>query len=161
MDKKGQMHTIEAILALMIIIGIIAFAARSAPQETQIESSLDTQLMLYGEDFLSILDMENENHTSWLYHQVNGTVNNSGWNGAANITEKWQNTTLNGSGIFCKVEIVNLTYTGQLKVVNDSYGVNSTYGEPPKNAVTVTRLVTLVNPPQIEVYEVRLTLWYI
>ena len=159
MNKKGQMHTIEAILALMIIIGIIAFAARSAPQETQIESSLDTQLMLYGEDFLSILDMENETHRSWLYDQVNGTVE-SDWNGAANITREWQNTTLNGSGIFCKVEIVNLT-DGQLKVVNDTCGVNSTYGEPPKNAVTVTRLVTLVNPPRVEVYEVRLTLWYI
>ena len=159
MNKKGQMHTIEAILALMLIIGVIAFAARSAPQEMQVESSVDTQLMLYGEDFLSILDMENENHTSWLYHRVNGTVNGSHWNGAANITREWQNTTLNGSGIFCKVEIVNLT-DGQLKVVNDTCGVNSTYGEPPKNAVTVTRLVTLVNP-EVRVYEVRLTLWYI
>ncbi|MBK5191263.1 MAG: hypothetical protein JJE19_07195, partial [Methanosarcinales archaeon] len=135
MNKKGQMHTIEAILALMIIIGIIAFAARSAPQETQIESSLDTQLMLYGEDFLSILDMERSDHTSWLYHQVDGTVNN-GYDCAANTTEKWQNTTLNGSGIFCKVEIVNLT-SGQINVLNSS----STYGNPPKNAVTVTRLV--------------------
>jgi len=156
-NKKGQMHTIEAILALMIIIGIIAFAARSAPQETQIESSLDTQLMLYGEDFLSILDMERSDHTSWLYHQVNGTVNGSGWNGAANITEKWQNTTLNGSGIFCKVEIANFTPAGQINVLNSS----STYGEPPQNAVTVTRLVTRVNPHEVEVYEVRLTLWYI
>jgi uncharacterized membrane protein len=104
MNKKGQMHTIEAILALMIIIGVIFFAARSAPQETQIESSMDTQLMLYGEDFLSILDLEDRNHISWLYHQVNGTVN-SNWDGAANITEEWQNTTLNGSGIFCKLKL--------------------------------------------------------
>jgi hypothetical protein len=36
---------------------------------------------------------------------------------------------------------------------------NTTYGEPPQNAVTVTRLVTLVDP--VRVYEVRLTLWYI
>jgi len=155
-NKKGQMHTIEAILALMIIIGIIAFAARSAPQETQIESSLDTQLMLYGEDFLSILDLEDEHHRSWLYGEVNGTVSGSR-NGAANITREWQNTTLNGSGIFCKVEIVNFTQAGQINVLNSS----STYGEPPQNAVTVTRLVTLVNPPEVEVYEVRLTLWYI
>jgi hypothetical protein len=159
MNKKGQMHTIEAILALLIIIGIIAFAARSAPQETQIESSVDTQLMLYGEDFLSILDLEDENHRSWLYEEINGTASGSR-NGAANIISEWQNTTLNSSGIFCKVEIVNLTDTGQLTVVNDTYGVNSTYGEPPQNAVTVTRLLTLVNA-EVEVYEVRLTLWYI
>jgi Tfp pilus assembly protein PilV len=159
MNKRGQMQTIEAILALMLIIGVIAFAARSAPQEMQIESSVDTQLMLYGEDLLSILDMERSDHTSWLYEQVNGTVNESNWNGAANITREWQNTTLNSSGVFCKVEIVNFT-EGHLKVVNDTYGVNSTYGEPPKNAVTVTRLVTIVNP-EVEVYEVWLTLWYV
>ena len=149
------MHTIEALLALMIIIGVVTFAARSAPQETQVESSVDTQLVLYGEDFLSILDMEDKNHTSWLYHQVNGTVNVSKWNGAANITKEWQNTTLNGSGVFCKVEIVNFTSDVSFNPVNSS----ELYGNPPQNAVTVTRLVTLVNP--IRVYEVRLTLWYI
>lgn len=154
MNKKGQMHTIEALLALMLIIGVVAFAARSAPGETQVEGSMDTQLALYGNDFLSILDMEQSDHTSWLYHQVNGTVNGSNWNGAANITREWQNTTLNGSGVFCKVEIVNFTQAGQINVLNSS----SAYGEPPQNAVTVTKLVTLVNP-HVEVYEVRLTLW--
>jgi type II secretory pathway pseudopilin PulG len=156
MNKKGQMHTIEAIIALMIIIGVIAFAARSAPQEMQVESSVDTQLMLYGEDFLSILDMERSDHRSWLYEQVEGTVNESNWNGAANITREWQNTTLNSSGVFCKVEIVNFTSADLLNLVNS----NSTYGEPPQNAVTVTRLVTLVNP-EVRVYEVRFTLWYV
>jgi type II secretory pathway pseudopilin PulG len=149
------MHTIEAIIALMIIIGVIAFAARSAPQEMQVESSVDTQLMLYGEDFLSILDMERSDHTSWLYEQVEGTVG-SNWNGAANITREWQNTTLISSGVFCKVEIVNFTSADLLNLVNS----NSTYGEPPQNAVTVTRLVTLVNP-EVRVYEVRFTLWYV
>ena len=154
MNKKGQMHTIEALLALMLIIGVVAFAARSAPGETQVEGSMDTQLVLYGNDFLSILDMEQSDHTSWLYHQVNGTVNGSDWNGAANITREWQNTTLNGSGVFCKVEIVNFTSDGALNSV-DSYPF---YMNPPENAVTVSRLVTLVNP-HVEVYEVRLTLW--
>jgi len=158
-NKKGQMHTIEALLALMLIIGVVAFTARSAPGETQVEGSMDTQLALYGNDFLSILDMEQPDHTSWLYHQVNGTVNavnGSNWNGAANITREWQKTMLNGSGVFCKVEIVNFTQAGQINVLNSS----SAYGEPPENAVTVSRLVTLVNP-HVEVYEVRLTLWYV
>ena len=153
MNKKGQMHTIEALLALMLIIGVVAFTARSAPGETQVEGSMDTQLVLYGNDFLSILDMELPDHTSWLYHQVNGAVN-SNWNGAANITQEWQKTMLSSSGVFCKVEIVNFTQAGQIKVLNSS----SAYGEPPQNAVTVTKLVTLVNP-HVEVYEVRLTLW--
>jgi len=152
-NKKGQMHTIEALLALMLIIGVVAFTARSAPGETQVEGSMDTQLALYGNDFLSILDMEQPDHTSWLYHQVNGTVNGSStWNGAENITREWQNTMLSGSGVFCKVEIVNST---SFNVSSDS-----PYGSPPENAVTVSRLVTLVNP-HVEVYEVRLTLWYV
>ena len=155
MNKKGQMHTIEALLALMLIIGVVAFTAQSAPGETQVESSMDTQLVLYGEDFLSILDMEREDHTSWLYHKVNGTVNVSNWNGAKNITDEWKNTTLNGSGVFCKVEIVNFTSDRALKSVKSC----TPYGNPPENAITVTRLVTLVSP--VRVYEVRPTLWYI
>ncbi|MHC1611640.1 MAG: DUF7288 family protein [Candidatus Methanospirareceae archaeon] len=154
MNGKGQMHTIEALLALMLIIGLVAFTAQSAPGETQVESSMDTQLLLYGEDFLSILDMErSDDHTSWLYHQVNGTVNGSGWNGAANITDEWERTMLNSSGVFCKLEIVNFTSD------EPSISSHAPYGNPPENAVTVTRLVTLLNP--IRVYEVRLTLWYV
>ncbi|MBE0517326.1 MAG: hypothetical protein IBX41_08085 [Methanophagales archaeon] len=155
MNDKGQMHTIEALLALMLIIGVVVFTAHSAPRETHAESSLDTQLMLYGEDFLSILDMERSDHTSWLYHQVNGTVNES-WNGTANIMGEWQKTKLNGTGVFCKVEMVNFTSDGSLNSVKSS----APYGNPPKNSIVVTRLVTLVNNP-VRVYEVRLTLWYI
>jgi len=147
MNKKGQMHTIEAILALMIIIGIIAFAARSAPQETQIESSIDTQLMLYGEDFLSILDMENETHRSWLYDRVNGTFGDF----KSNFSDQWNQTNLTERGVFYKLELYNGT---------NLQNFSAPYGEPPQNAVTVTRLVTLVNT-EVEVYEVRLTLWYI
>lgn len=154
MNKKGQMHTIEALLALMLIIGVVAFVARSAPGETQVECSMDTQLLLYGEDFLGVLDTERIVHTSWLYDQVVGTAN-EGWNGAENITDEWKSTTLNGSGVFCKVEIVNFTSDMSLNSV-DSY---PPYVNPPENAVTVTRLVTLVEP--VRVYEVRLTLWYI
>jgi hypothetical protein len=147
--RQGQMHTIEALLALMIIIGVVTFAARSAPQETQVESSVDTQLVLYGEDFLSILDMEiNDTHKSWLYYFVVGP----------NFTEfrqEWDKTNLTDkNGIFYKLELLNTTE--QTPLVNQSF---SPYGNPPKSAVTVTRLVTLVNP--IRVYEVRLTLWYI
>ncbi len=147
MNKKGQMHTIEAILALMIIVGIIAFAARSAPQETQIESSIDTQLMLYGEDFLSILDLEDENHRSWLYDQVNGNFTLF----ASNFRNQWDKTNLTERGVFYKLEL----YNG-----SNLQNFDAPYGEPPQNAVTVTRLVTLVNT-EVEVYEVRLTLWYI
>jgi Tfp pilus assembly protein PilV len=155
MNNKGQMHTIEALLALMLIIGVVAYTAHSAPRETQVESSMDTQLMLYGEDFLSILDMERSDHTSWLYHQVNGTVNESRWNGAANITREWQKTKLKGTGVFCKVEIVDFTSPEVLTSVSS----DAPYGNPPKSSIVVTRLVTLGNP--VKVYEVRLMLWCI
>ena len=154
MNRKGQMHTIEALLALMLIIGVVTFAAQSGPRRTHVESSVDTQLVLYGEDFLCILDMERSDHTSWLYHQINGTVNGSTWGGAANITREWQNTELNGSGVFCKVEIADFTSSGLLAIV-DAY---PPYANPPENSITVTMLVTLVDP--VRVYEVRLTLWY-
>jgi hypothetical protein len=154
MNKKGQMHTIEALLALMLIISVVTFAAHSGPRRAHVEGSVDTQLVLYGEDFLGILDMERSDHTSWLYHQVNGTINGS-WNGAANITHEWRKTTLNDSGVFCKVEIANFTSSGLLTIV-DSY---PPYANPPENSITVTRLVTLVEP--VRVYEVKLTLWYL
>jgi hypothetical protein len=155
MNNKGQMHTIEALLALMLIIGVVAYTAHSAPRETHVESSMDTQLVLYGGDFLSILDMERSDHTSWLYHQVNGTVNESRWNGAANITREWQKTKLNGTGVFCKVEIVDFTSPN----VRTPVSSDAPYGNPPKSSIVVTRLVTLGNP--VKVYEVRLMLWCI
>ena len=73
-EDERQMHTIEALLALMPIIGVVAFTARSAPGETQVGGSMDTQLVLYGNDFLSILDMEQPDHKSWLYDFVETIV---------------------------------------------------------------------------------------
>jgi hypothetical protein len=158
--RQGQMHTIEALLALIIIIGVITFAARSAPQETQVESSVDTQLVLYGEDFLSILDMEREDHTSWLYYQVNGNVSGNSWDFASNFSEQWENTSLENKGIFYTLELYNISGAGNLQYVPLSHNATR-YGNPPQNAVTVTRLVTLVDSGTVKVYEVRLTLWYI
>jgi len=151
--KRGQMHTVEALIALVLIIGAVTFASQMSPKQVYTGGDVKTQLFLYGKDFLNLLDMERRNHTSWLYHQINGTVNGSGWDAAANITNEWLNTSLNAKGVFCKVEIVNLTADG-INVVNS----NASFGEPPKETVTVSKLVTLVKP--IRVYEVRLTLWY-
>ena len=151
--KSGQMHTVEALIALVLIIGAVTFASQMSPKQVYTGGDVKTQLFLYGKDFLNLLDMERSDHTSWLYHQINGTVNGSGWDAAANITNEWLNTSLNAKGVFCKVEIVNLTADG-INVVNS----NASFGEPPKEAVTVSKLVTLVKP--IRVYEVRLTLWY-
>lgn len=158
MNRRGQMHTIEALLALLLIIGVVTYAAHAGSRSAQVESSVDTQLMLYGDDFLSILDMERsrDDHTSWLYHQVNGTVNGS-WNGAANITQEWEKTMLPGSGVFCRAEIVNVTSDGTLNTVQSS----APFGNPPENSITVARLVTLVEQSSVRVYEVRLTLWYL
>ena len=152
-EKRGQMHTIEALIALVLIIGAVTFASQIAPRRVYTGGDVKTQLFLYGRDFLNLLDMERRNHTSWLYHQINGTVNGSGWDAAANITNEWLNTSLDAKEVFCKVEIVNLT-ADRINVVNSS----APFGEPPKEAVTVSKLVTLVKP--IRVYEVRLTLWY-
>ena len=150
MNKKGQMHTIEALLALMLMISVVAFAARSAPGETQVESSVDTQLLLYGEDVLSILDMADRNHKSWLYDLVNGTYN------CADFECVWEHTNLTAKkGVFYKLELLNAT-----KETAVVFQTCSPYGNPPANAVTATRLVTLVNP-QVDVHEVRLTLWYV
>ena len=144
-NKKGQMHTIEALLALMLIIGVVAFTARSAPGETQVEGSMDTQLALYGNDFLSILDMEQPDHKSWLYYFVET-------NNITGFKQEWEKTNLTDKkGIFYKLELYNGC---------DLQNFSAPYGEPPENAVTVSRLVTLVNP-HVEVYEVRLTLWYV
>ncbi len=151
--KSGQMHTVEALIALVLIIGAVTFASQMSPKQVYTGGDVKTQLFLYGKDFLNLLDMERSDHTSWLYHQINGAVNGSGWDAAANITNEWLNTSLNAKGVFCKVEIVNLTADG-INVVNS----NASFGEPPKEAVTVSKLVTLVKP--VRVYEVRLTLWY-
>ena len=150
MNRKGQMHTIEALLALMLMISVVAFAARSAPGETQVESSVDTQLLLYGEDVLSILDMEDRNHESWLYDFVSGAYN------CADFDCAWEHTNLTAKkGVFYKLELLNTT-----KETPSVFHTCSPYGNPPANAVTATRLVTLLNP-QVDVYEVRLTLWYV
>ena len=152
--KSGQMHTVEALIALVLIIGAVTFASQMSPKQVYTGGDVKTQLFLYGKDFLNLLDMERSDHTSWLYYQINGTVNGSRWDAAANITKnEWLKTSLNAKGVFCKVEIVNLTADG-INIVNSS----ALFGEPPKEAVTVSKLVTLVKP--IRVYEVRLTLWY-
>jgi len=160
-SKEGQMHTIEALMAAMLVIGVVIFAARSVPTTSmQLAETMDVQLKLYAEDFLNILDMEREDHTSWLYHQVNGTVNGSHWDGTKNITEQWLRTNLNDRGVFCKAEILKLDRsTMKLKCINAS----SCFGfdEPPANAISAWKLVTVLNGSVPEVYEVRLTVWQI
>ncbi|MCW3135616.1 MAG: hypothetical protein N2V77_01560 [Canidatus Methanoxibalbensis ujae] len=151
-ETRGQMHTVEALLALIILIGAVAYASQTAPKQI-CTGEERTQLYLYGRDFLNILDMEHGDHTSWLYHQISGTVNGSRWNAAENIINEWNKTSLPSKGVFCKVEIINLTEKG-INVVNFSAG------EPSEDAVTISKIVTIVNPPYVEIYEVRLTLWY-
>jgi len=158
--KRGQMHTIEALMTALLIISVVTFAARSVPTtSTQLSETIAVQLKLYAEDFLNILDMEREDHTSWLYHQVNGTVNGS-FNGADEIMGQWLKTNLSNKGVFCKVEILRLNAT-TLTFERVPNGTNDTFGEPPANAVSVWKLVTVLDGVVPEVYEVRLTAWQI
>jgi len=144
MDRKGQMYTLEALLASLIIFGVVIFAINASPQfGTETKEFTTLQLKKYADDILEILDLERSDHTSLLSDIVLNKVL------FTNVFDSISRTFRDNMSIMLRAEV--LYPNGTVKFV---------YGPPPpEGAVSSFRVVPVKNAPYA--YEVRLYLWYV
>ncbi len=147
MNKKGQMYTLEALLASLIIFGVVIFAINASPQfGTETKEFTSFQLKKYADDILEILDLERsypptEEHTSLLSEWLEGK-NIIDWSAIEqNLRE-------------------NLSIMMHVEVLAPNGTVVYCYGPPPpEGAVSSFRVVPVSTSPYA--YEVRLYLWFV
>ncbi len=60
-DNKAQMHTLEAIIAAILMVGAVMFISVTAPMGAQsAQQYSEAQLKIYGRDALNVLSAEDE-----------------------------------------------------------------------------------------------------
>ncbi len=141
---RGQMYTLEALIASLIIFGAVLFAMKTAPQfGTETKEFTSLQLKKYADDILELLDLERSDHTSLLSDMVS-------------------NRTLFKRTFEELSEVLryNLSLMLRAEVIYPNGTVKYVYGPiPPSGAVSSFRVVPSPNPPYA--YEVRLYLWHV
>jgi len=142
---RGQMYTLEALIAALVIFGVVVFAINHSPKfGTETKEFTSLQLKKYADDILEILDLENNAHGSLLSEWIE-----SGFDSRILNWTAIDMNLRNNLHIMMRVEV--LYPNGAIKFV---YGPN-----PPEGAVSSFRVVPVSNSPYA--YEIRLYLWYV
>lgn len=158
---KGQIYTLEGLIAAGIMIGVLIFILQSVSIVTpQTESTMDMKLQQKASDILICLDRYNETNTSTL------KVNVSGWQGREtqylSSPDEFNPLPLDESGGDDDPEIEGMDKAIDLYMADDVlYNVDFYYydktiapegytikhiikhGEPNDNSVMVKKLVTI------------------
>jgi len=142
------MYTLEALIASLIIFGVVVFAMAASPQfGTETKEFTSLQLKKYADDILEILDIEMGNHRSLLANWIE----NGNSIAFRNYFEKIDENLRKNLSIMMHVEV--LDPDGKI-VPGFVYGP-----PPPEGAVSSFRVVPVSTSPYA--YEVRLYLWYV
>jgi len=149
MDGRGQMYTLEALIAALIIFGVITFAIAASPQfGTETKEFTSLQLKKYADDILEILDLEMSNHSSLLANWIENN-NSAAFRGCF---EKIGENLRKNLSIMLRVEV---------RDPNGKIVPGFVYGPPPpEGAVSSFRVIPVKNA-LYPAYEVRLYLWYV
>lgn len=155
-DPFGQIHTLEAVTATMIMVSVIVFTVQ-ATSLTPLTSStanahIEAQMQTIGQDMLNVLDHTSSAHASTLKQDIiswNGQE--FSWNGTAYCSVNTKNSNLlnsSTSGILKEIAVPRGIAHNVLFIYIDSSGLpqRATYiynGDPSDNAVSVSRKVLL------------------
>lgn len=157
-DSLGQMHTLEAVTATMIMVSVIVFTVQ-ATSLTPLTSStanahIEAQMQTMGQDMLNVLDHASSGDTSPIRQDIiswNGEE--FSWNGTAycSVTTKGY-TLLNSSTADILKEIAvprGIAHNVLFRYIDNSglpQGTAYIYnGDPSDNAVSISRKVLLSN----------------
>jgi len=67
LDNKAQMHTLEAIIAAILMVGAVMFINVTAPMGMQsAQQYSEAQLKMYGRDALNVLSAEDKLQINYL-----------------------------------------------------------------------------------------------
>ncbi|WP_094227894.1 DUF7288 family protein [Methanolobus psychrotolerans] len=155
-DTRAQMHTLEAVMAALIMLGVIVFTVE-ATSLTPLTSStanahIEAQLQTMGQDMLNTLSYAPYGHDSDLKNDVrNWEGKEYVWNGTAYQSRDNNKTKLVNSSfeeIFLFVAIPRgIAHNVHFTWINDDgVTVASPYiynGDPSDNAVIISKKVAL------------------
>lgn len=157
-DSLGQMHTLEAVTATMIMVSVIVFTVQ-ATSLTPLTSStanahIEAQMQTMGQDMLNVLDHASSGDTSPIRQDIiswNGEEYS--WNGTAYCSVTTTDYTLLNSsteGILKEIAVPRGIAHNVLFSYIDSSGLpqGTAYiynGDPSDNAVSISRKVLLSN----------------
>ncbi|WP_230375368.1 hypothetical protein [Methanolobus vulcani] len=155
-STSAQMHTLEAIIAAMIMVGIIIFAVQ-ATSLTPLTSStanahIEAQLQSMGQDMLNTLSYSSYGEDSQLKEDIeNWDGNEYVWNGSAYQIFDSENETLQNSSladVLLMVAVprgiahnVHFGWVDENGILRDRRYIYN--GEPSDNAVIISKKVLL------------------
>ncbi|WP_292469994.1 hypothetical protein [Methanolobus sp.] len=153
-DTSAQLHTLEALMGLIIVTGIIIFTVQ-ATSLTPLTSStanahIEAQLQTLAQDMLTMLDHSQSGHNSSLKEDIlDWDGDEYSWNSTDYVSEN-KNTLENSSTADLLMAVITpkgIAHNVQFAVINDAGAVmplDYIYnGEPSDNAVIVSRRVLL------------------
>ncbi|WP_342303921.1 hypothetical protein [Methanolobus sp. ZRKC5] len=155
-DTSAQLHTLEALMALMIVTGIIIFTVQ-ATSLTPLTSStanahIEAQLQILAQDMLTVLDHSQSGHNSSLKEDIlDWDGDEYAWNSIDYVSKNNNNLENSSTADLLESVIVSkgIAHNVQFAVINDARAVMTLdyiyNGEPSDNAVTVSRRVLLSN----------------
>jgi hypothetical protein len=155
-EKTAQMHTLEAVMAALIMVGVIVFAVE-ATSLTPLTSStanahIEAQMQTMGQDMLNALSYAPYGHTSALKSDVtNWDGKEYVWNGTAYESRASGNLTLTNSSLVDMFTFVTtprgIAHNVHFAWINeDGVSISRPYiynGDPSDNAVIISKKVTL------------------
>jgi hypothetical protein len=154
-DISAQLHTLEALIVVVIITGVIIFTVQ-ATSLTPLTSStanahIEAQLQTIGQDILTVLDHTSQGQNSSLKEDIlTWSGEEYSWNSTAYVSE--QNNTLTGSSntadiMGSAIAPKGIAHNVEFTFISESESVVSLpyiySGEPSDNAVTISRRVLL------------------
>jgi hypothetical protein len=155
-STSAQMHTLEAIIAAMIMVGIIIFAVQ-ATSLTPLTSStanahIEAQLQSMGQDMLNTLSYSSYGEDSQLKEDIeNWDGNEYVWNGSAYQIFDSENETLQNSSladVLLMVAVprgiahnVHFGWVDENGILRDRRYIYN--GEPSDNAVIISKKILL------------------
>ena len=157
-DSLGQMHTLEAVTATMIMVSVIVFTVQ-ATSLTPLTSStanahIEAQMQTMGQDMLNVLDHASSGGTSPIRQDIiswNGEE--FSWNGTAYCSVTTNGYTLLNSstaGVLKEIAVPRgIAHNVLFRYIDNSglpQGTAYIYnGDPSDNAVSISRKVLLSN----------------
>ena len=157
-DSLGQMHTLEAVTATMIMVSVIVFTVQ-ATSLTPLTSStanahIEAQMQTMGQDMLNVLDHASSGDTSPIRQDIiswNGEE--FSWNGTAYCSVTTNGYTLLNSstaGVLKEIAVPRgIAHNVLFRYIDNSglpQGTAYIYnGDPSDNAVSISRKVLLSN----------------
>ncbi|MBN2109796.1 MAG: hypothetical protein JW705_01730 [Methanosarcinaceae archaeon] len=155
-DIDAQMHTLEAVIAAVIMVGIIIFAVQ-ATSLTPLTSStanahIEAQLQTMGQDMLSALSYSAYGEDSQLKEDITGWDGKEYvWNGSTYRSTSRLNETILDSSLADILKLIavprGIAHNVHFSWVADNGIImNRPYiynGDPSDNAVTITKKVQL------------------